>query len=152
MGKWQAARWRLEKDRMAKNYWLIKSEPNAYAWQQLVKDKTTSWDGVRNYQARNHLRAMQKGDLLLYYHSGDEKAVVGIAEVTCTAYPDPTAEGVDFSSVAIKPVKALKRSVTLAEIRQTPSLKNMLLLKQGRLSVSPLTAQEYHDIVELSGS
>jgi predicted RNA-binding protein with PUA-like domain len=127
-------------------YWLIKSEPEKYSFDQLVKDKKTRWDGVRNFTARNHLRAMKKGDLALYYHSNEGKAVVGIAEVVTEHYQDPTTEA-DFSAVDFAPVKAVARPVSLAEMREMPKLANMAMLKQGRLSVSPVTKPEFDAIL-----
>jgi predicted RNA-binding protein with PUA-like domain len=127
-------------------YWLIKSEPDKYPFDQLVKDKKTRWDGVRNFTARNNLRAMKKGDLALYYHSNEGKAVVGIAEVVREHYQDPTTEG-DFSAVDFAPVKALAEPVTLAKMRDLPALANMTVLKQGRLSVSPVTAAEFQAVL-----
>jgi predicted RNA-binding protein with PUA-like domain len=127
-------------------YWLVKSEPDVYAYRDLERDGKTRWDGVRNFQARGHLRAMKKGDLVLYYHTGDEKAVVGIARVSREAYPDPTAPGEDFSCVDLEPVRALGRPVPLAEIKKAPVLKDMILLKQARLSVQPVTKAEFESL------
>src|SRR5207249_4346127 len=110
--------------RHMKSFWLVKQEPSAYSWSDFVEEKGTSWTGVRNYTARNNLRKMRKGDDVLFYHSGDEKAVVGVAKVTKIAYPDPTAKGEDWSAVDLAPVKALRRPVSLSEIKQTPKLKN----------------------------
>jgi predicted RNA-binding protein with PUA-like domain len=128
-------------------YWLIKSEPDKYPFEQLVKDGRTRWDGVRNFTARNNLRAMKKGDLALYYHSNEGKDVVGVAEVVKEAYPDPTAEGGDFSAVDFAPVKALAQPVTLADMKTMPKLAGMVLLKQGRLSVSPVTKVEFDAVL-----
>jgi predicted RNA-binding protein with PUA-like domain len=130
-------------------HWLVKQEPTKYPFSQLLKDKKTHWDGVRNFQARNNLRAMKKGDLVLYYHSVEEKAVVGLAEVTREAYPDPTAEDGDWSVVDLKPVRALTRPVGLAEIKTHPKLKNIALVKQSRLSVLPVTPTEFDLILQL---
>jgi len=134
-------------------YWLVKSEPEVYSYDDLVRDGKTMWDGVRNYGARNNLRAMSKGDQVLYYHSGDDKAVVGIAEVVSDeAYADPTAaedEG-DWVVVDVAPVRKLARPVTLAQIKKTPALANMKLVKQGRLSVVPVTAAEHRRILKLA--
>jgi predicted RNA-binding protein with PUA-like domain len=127
-------------------YWLIKSEPDKYPFDQLVKDKKTRWDGVRNFTARNNLRAMKKGDLALYYHSNEGKSVVGVAEVVREHYQDPTTDG-DFSAVDFAPVKALAEPVTLAQMRDTPKLAGMVVLKQGRLSVSPVTASEFQAVL-----
>ena len=122
-------------------YWLVKSEPSAYSWDDLMREGKTLWDGVRNFQARNFMRQMQVGDAVLFYHSMKQKAVVGIAEVTRTAYPDPTASSGDWSVVDIKPVGPIERPVTLAEIRQHPKLQDMPLIKQSRLSVMPVPAK-----------
>jgi predicted RNA-binding protein with PUA-like domain len=126
--------------------WLIKSEPDAYSYAQLTADKKTAWTGVRNYAARNHLRAMKKGDLLLFYHSNTDKAVVGIARVVREAYKDPTDEA-DWSAVDVAPVKAVKEPVTLAAMREHPKLKGMVLFREGRLSVSPVSDDEFAAIV-----
>src|SRR6202012_3842067 len=109
------------------NYWLAKSEPEAYAWSQLIKDGQTNWTGVRNFQARNNLRAMKKGDLALFYHSGDEKQIVGVAKVSKESYADPTAEEGDWVAVDLAPVKPLQKAVTLAEIKSDSITKDMLL-------------------------
>ena len=127
-------------------HWLIKSEPDKYPFDQLVKDKKTRWDGVRNFTARNNLRAMKKGDLALYYHSNEGKAVVGVAEVVREHYQDPTTEG-DYSAVDFAPVKALAQPVTLAQMREMPKLASMTVLKQGRLSVSPGTPAEFQAVL-----
>lgn len=131
------------------NHWLVKQEPEKYPWTQFVKDKGTYWDGVRNYQARNNLRAMRKGDLVLFYHSVSEKAVVGVAKVTREAYADPTAKEGDWSMVDLKPIKAMTAPVTLAQIKAEPKLAGMGLLKQSRLSVSPLSAAEFKRVLQL---
>jgi predicted RNA-binding protein with PUA-like domain len=130
-------------------YWLVKSEPGTYAWSRLVADERTTWDGVRNFEARNNLRAMKKGDSLLFYHSGDDKAVVGIARVARQAYQDPTTKD-DWSVVDVEPVSALARPVTLAEMRASPKLAKMALLRKSRLSVVPLTKNEHDVIVAMS--
>ena len=127
----------------------MKQEPEKYPWAQFVKDKGTYWDGVRNYQARNNLRAMRKGDLVLFYHSVSEKAVVGVAKVTREAYADPTAKEGDWSVVDLKPIKAMAAPVTLAQIKAEPKLAGMGLLKQSRLSVSPLSAAEFKRVLQL---
>ncbi len=132
-------------------HWLVKQEPEKYPWAQFVKDKGTYWDGVRNYQARNNLRAMAQGDPVLFYHSVSEKAVVGVAEVTREAYPDPTAKEGDWSVVDLKPVQAMATPVTLAQIKAEPKLAEMGLLKQSRLSVSPLSAKEFRLILKMGG-
>lgn len=133
-----------------KKFWLVKQEPTAYSWSDFVADKTTDWTGVRNFTARNNLRAMQKGDDALYYHSVTEKAVVGLAKVTRTAFPDPTADEGDWSAVELKAGKALGRPVTLDEIKTQPRLKEMALLRYSRLSVQPVTAAEFKEILRLA--
>lgn len=134
-----------------KNFWLVKQEPAAYSWSDLVKDRVTSWTGVRNYTARNNLRAMSKGDEVLFYHSVTEKAVVGICEVKRSAYPDSTAKEGEWSAVDLIPKSALKRPVTLAEIRANRRLAGIALLRQSRLSVQPLAATEFREIIEMGG-
>ncbi len=136
---------------MPKQYWLIKSEPGAYSWANFLRDKKTYWDGVRNYQARNNIRAMQPGDLALFYHSVKEKSVVGVAEVISQAYPDPTAKDGDWSVVDLKPVFGLKQEVTLAQMKADPRLVDMSLIKQSRLSVCPLSKEEFNVVVKLGG-
>ncbi|MDR0793653.1 MAG: EVE domain-containing protein [Chitinophagaceae bacterium] len=130
--------------------WLIKSEPFKYSWEQFVKDKQTFWDGVRNYTARNNLRTMKKGDELFFYHSNEGLEIVGIAKVVKEAYQDPTTEDTNWVVVDIKPVKKLKRPVTLAEIKSNKQLSDMALIRQSRLSVSPVTDKEWKIIMELS--
>jgi len=132
-----------------KNYWLVKSEPGAYSWSDLCRDRSTSWTGVRNYTARNHLRQMRKGDEVFFYHSVDEKAVVGIARVKRPAYPDPTAKEGDWSTVDLIPVRALSKPVTLAEIKSTRSLEKLALIRQSRLSVMPVSGSEFRTIVKM---
>jgi predicted RNA-binding protein with PUA-like domain len=132
------------------NYWLAKSEPEAYSWQQLVKDGNTAWTGVRNFTARNNLRAMKKGDLVFFYHSGEEKSVVGLAHVAKEFYPDPTAEEGDWSCVDLAPVKPMAKPVTLAQIKGDKVLLETKLVKQGRLSVSPLTKAQFERMLELA--
>ncbi|MFM1828609.1 MAG: hypothetical protein RLZZ605_1325 [Bacteroidota bacterium] len=132
------------------NYWLVKSEPFKYSWEQFCKDKKTFWDGVRNYQARNNLRAMAKGDEVLFYHSNEGLAIVGIATVAKTAYQDPTTDDTNWVAVDLKPLKALKNTVSLATMKQTPGLENLALIKQGRLSVCPVTPMEYKIILDLA--
>ena len=129
--------------------WLVKQEPEKYPWTQFVKDKGTYWDGVRNYQARNNLRAMKKGDLVMYYHSVSEKAVVGMAIVTREAYPDPTAKEGDWSVVDLKPVKAMAEPVTLERVKADAKLTEIALIKQSRLSVMPLRAREFRRVLQL---
>ncbi|MCX6140627.1 MAG: EVE domain-containing protein [Candidatus Kapabacteria bacterium] len=132
------------------NYWLAKSEPEVYSWDQFVRDKKTYWDGVRSYQARNNMREMAKGDLVIFYHSGDERSAVGIAEVVKTAYQDPTTDEEAWVVVDLKPVRPLKNPVTLATIKSTKGFENIALIKQGRLSVLPLTKKEFETIEALS--
>jgi predicted RNA-binding protein with PUA-like domain len=134
------------------NYWLVKSEPETYSWAQLARDGKTAWTGVRNFAARNHLRAMKKSDLVFFYHSGEEKSAVGLARVVKEAYPDPTAEEGDWSAVDLAPVKALVTPVTLAQIKADKALKEMVLVKIGRLSVSPVTAAQFSRLLALSGT
>ena len=133
-----------------KRYWLVKQEPTAYSWNQFVEDGQTNWTGVRNFLARNNLREMQKGDEVFYYHSVEGKEVVGIATVSVTAFPDPTASEGDWSCVELQPKKALKRPVTLAEIKADPGLKDILLVRLSRISVVPLQPAEYERILEMS--
>ena len=118
--------------------WLLKTEPSTYSFQNLLKDKQTNWNGVRNYQARNNLKKMTIGDLALIYHSGDEKAVVGISKVISEPYPDPDAQGGDWVQVDLIVFKAFEKPVTLSEIKATQSLKELALIKQSRLSVMPV--------------
>lgn len=131
------------------NYWLVKSEPVKYAWDQFVKDGKTFWDGVRNYQARNNLQAMKKGDLVLYYHSNEGMEVVGIAKVLKEHYPDPTIDDPRWVVVDLAPYKALKKPVSLAQMKQDPMLANIGLIRQGRLSVMPLKSEEFDRIIEM---
>lgn len=131
-------------------HFLIKSEPFKYSWDQLVKDKSTFWDGVRNYQARNNMQAMKMGDRLFYYHSNEGKEIVGIAEVVKEAYQDPTTDDERWVVVDVKAVAKLKNPVTLQEIKENPALENMALIKQQRLSVSPVTDQEWDMILKMS--
>ena len=130
---------------------MVKQEPTAYSWRQFVKDGRAAWTGVRNFQARNNLRAMRKGDFVLFYHSVVGKEVVGIATVAATAYRDPTATEGDWDCVDLAPVKPLKRPVTLEEIKAAPTLANLALLRQSRLSVMPLRKGEYEEIVRMGG-
>jgi predicted RNA-binding protein with PUA-like domain len=132
-------------------HWLVKSEPDAYSWQQLVKDKETSWDGVRNFAARIHLKAMKKGDEVFYYHSNEGTDIVGIAKVSKEFYQDPTTDDDKWVSVKLKPVKAFKKSVTLADIKANKKLQNMALVRIGRLSVQPVTDEEWNIILEMGG-
>ncbi|MEA3208096.1 MAG: hypothetical protein QOE70_1153 [Chthoniobacter sp.] len=131
---------------------MVKQEPTAYAWETFVKEGRAAWTGVRNFQARNNLRAMRKGDRVLYYHSVVGKEVVGIAKVAATAYRDPTASEGDWECVDLVPVKALKQPVTLEAIKTNPRFKDLALLRQSRLSVLPLTAEEYEELVRLGSA
>ena len=130
-------------------YWLVKSEPFKYSWEQFVKDGNACWDGVRNYAARLHLRAMKKGDLVLFYHSNVGLEIVGIAQVTKEAYQDPTTEE-DWSVVDLKPKKKLKNSVTLANMKKEKSLATIPLIRIGRLSVMPINDLEFSKIIQMS--
>jgi predicted RNA-binding protein with PUA-like domain len=132
------------------NFWLVKQEPSDYSWSDFVKDGGTSWTGVRSFAARNNLRRMAKGDHVLFYHSGDDKSVVGIAKVTRTAYKDGTAKDEDWTAVDLAPIRPLPRLVTLAEIKAKLSLKNIALVRQSRLSVMPLTAKDFDTIVKMA--
>jgi len=134
-----------------KNFWLVKSEPSSYSWSDFKRDGGTSWTGVRNYAARNNLRKMRKGDEVLFYHSGEEKAIVGIARVKRTAYADKTATEGDWSTVDLVPIKSLPRPVTLGEIKQAPRLKKIQLVRQSRLSVMPLDGPEFDRILKMGG-
>ena len=136
----------------AAQHWLVKTEPSSYSWARLVEDGSTAWTGVRSFQARNHLRLMREGDHVLFYHSVTGKEIVGIAKVIRAGYPDPTATEGDWTCVDLAPVKPLKHPVSLATINGTPSLKNIALLRQSRLSVVPVTADEYEQILQLSSS
>ncbi len=132
------------------NYWLVKSEPFKYSWEQFQKDKKTFWDGVRNYQARNNLREMKKGDLVMFYHSNEGKEIVGIAKVVKEFYQDPTTDDTNWVVVDLAPFKKLKNTVTLETIKADKQLQNIALVKQGRLSVMPLKSEEFDRIIELS--
>lgn len=132
-----------------RQYWLVKQEPSQYPFAQLVADGRTVWDGVRNYQARNNLRAMRVGDRVLYYHSGSETAVVGLAEVSREAFPDPTTDDPRWVAVELKPLQALRRPVTLGTIKADPVLREIPLVRQSRLSVMPLTRAAFDRIVAL---
>lgn len=133
------------------NYWLVKSEPAAYAWAQLLQDGRTAWTGVRNYAARLNLRAMKQGDSVFFYHSVSEKQVVGLARVAKEFYPDPTATGDDWSCVDLAPVRPLKNPVTLETLKADAVLKEMRLVKQSRLSVSPVTKAQAERLLKLGG-
>ncbi|MBL7852636.1 MAG: EVE domain-containing protein [Cyclobacteriaceae bacterium] len=132
------------------NYWLLKTEPDTYAWGDLVRDKKGTWDGVRNFQARKHLSSMAKGDKALIYHTGEEKAITGIAVVTRGPYPEPKDPA--WVAVDLAPEKPLKRPVSLAEIKKNKSLQKMVLVKAARLSVQPVTAEEFKHILDLSAT
>ncbi len=135
---------------MAKAHYLVKSEPSKYSFDQLVADGHAVWDGIRSFEARNNLRAMKKGDELLFYHSTEGKAVVGLARVSREAYPDPTAEGEDWSVVDIEPVRALARPIGLDELRAHRVLAKMIMLRKPRLSVVPVTLEEFEAVLELA--
>ena len=132
------------------NHWIVKSEPESYSWNTFLKEGRTAWTGVRNFQARNNLRAMKKGDFTLFYHSGDEKQVVGLAKVIREAWPDPTAKEGDWSCVELAAVKAVGQPVTLATIKGDPLLKDVLLVRNSRLSVTPLTAPQFVRLLALA--
>ena|SRR5271155_3157049 len=132
------------------NYWLVKSEPEAYSWSTFLQDGKTAWTGVRNFAARNNLRAMKKDDLVFFYHSGEEKSVVGLARVEKEFYPDLTAEDGDWSCVDLIPVKALAKPVTLVQIKADKILHEMPLVKQSRLSVSSLTKAQFERLLQLA--
>lgn len=132
------------------NYWLMKTEPGNYSWEDLVKDKETYWDGVRNYQARNHMKNMKVGDLVLYYHSVDQKSVVGVARIVKEFYPDPTIDDDKWVAVDIVPEYPLKKNITLSEIKSEPRLKDMVLVRNMRLSVQPVKPEEFDVVIELS--
>src|SRR4051812_48994410 len=132
-----------------KQFWLVKSEPSAYSWANLVADGKTAWTGVRNYTARNNLRTMRKGDAVFFYHSVVGKEIVGIAKVVREAYVDPTATEGDWSAVDVAPEKALATAVSLDEIKRNPKLKAMALLRLSRLSVQPVTAAEFEEIARM---
>lgn len=133
------------------NYWLVKSEPVKYAWDQLVKDKKTFWNGVRNYQASNNLKAMKKGDRAFFYHSNEGLEIVGICEIVKEYYPDHTDESGRFGMVDVAPVMPLKKPVTLAEIKTTPELEDIALIRQSRLSVMPITPAQWKKICGMGG-
>lgn len=133
-------------------YWLVKSEPFKYSWEEFEKDGKTTWDGVRNYAARLHLRAMKKGDQVFFYHSNEGLQIVGIAMVHKEAYQDPTTDNDAWVAVDLKPVKKLKKPVTLEQVKADKRLKEMALLRISRLSVQPVTDEEWKVILELSGT
>jgi predicted RNA-binding protein with PUA-like domain len=132
------------------NYWLVKSEPETYSWSQFVKDGKTAWTGVRNFAARLNLRAMKSGDRVFFYHSGEEKSVVGLARVVKEFYPDATADDGDWSCVDLSAEKELSKPVTLTEIKADKILKEMILAKQSRLSVSPVTREQFERLLKLA--
>ena len=140
-----AGRWRT----MPRSHWLMKSEPFKYSFAQLLRDGSTTWDGVRNFEARNNLRAMKAGDLVLFYHSSEGKSVAGVAKITREAYPDPTAEGEDWSVVELAPVLPLKVQVSLEDIRSEPDLAEIALLKRSRLSVVPVSKEHFNRILKM---
>jgi predicted RNA-binding protein with PUA-like domain len=131
------------------SFWLVKQEPSSYSWSDFLAEGGTEWTGVRNYAARNNLRKMRRGDEVLFYHSGDHKAVFGVAKVTRSAYPDGTAKEGDWSAVDLAPLKSLRRSVPLREIKDNRRLKNIPLVRQTRLSVMRLAESEFREIVEM---
>jgi predicted RNA-binding protein with PUA-like domain len=131
------------------NYWLLKSEPGTYSWDDLVRDKRTVWDGVRNFQARNNLRAMQPGDLALFYHSVNERSVLGVARIASAPYPDPKAP--DWTVVDVEPAHALKTPISLDDIKQHKAFAEMVLVKQSRLSVQPVRKAEFDALLKLGG-
>ncbi len=133
-----------------KNHWLVKQEPGAYSWGTFVKEDGTAWTGVRNFQARNYLRRMKAGDWVLFYHSGQDREVVGLAKVSKAPYPDPTATEGDWSAVDLTPVKALRAPVTLQVIKTDAILKSMPLVRQSRLSVTPLSAAQFNRLLDLA--
>ena len=131
------------------NHWLVKSEPETYSFKDLEEEQNTIWDGIRNYQARNFLKEMEKGDKILFYHSGKERSVVGTAEVSKASFPDPDDDTDTWLAVEIKPLKSFSTPVTLQQIKETEALKDILLIKQSRLSVMSLTEEEYKLILEI---
>ena len=133
------------------SYWLVKSEPNVYGWEHLVKEKETVWSGVRNYAARGHLKAMKKGDEVLFYHSNEGMEIVGVAKVSKEFHQDPTTDDTNWVAVDVKPVKKLKKPVTLSQIKSDKRLQEMALVRLGRLSVQPVTEKEWKIIMELAG-
>jgi len=132
------------------NYWLVKQEPEDYSWSDFLQDGKTAWTGVRSFPARKNLRAMKAGDLVLFYHSGEGKSVVGLSRVAKEAYPDPTAKEDDWSAVDLTPAKSLARPVALSQIKADPILKEMALVKQSRLSVMPVTGDQFNRLLTLA--
>ncbi len=137
---------------MARQHWVVKQEPSSYPWSTFEREGGTAWTGVRNFEARNHLRAMRKDDMVAYYHSGEGREVVGVARVSREAYPDPTADEGDWSCVDLVPVRPLKRPVTLAEMKQDPVLREMALVRRSRISVTPVTPEQWARLMELGGA
>ena len=133
------------------NYWLVKSEPSKYSWDQFLKDKETTWDGVRNFAARNNLKAMMKGDRVFFYHSNEGLAIVGIAEVVKEAYQDPTTDDPNWVVVDLKPLKSIPNPVTLADIKAEKDLQEMDLVRLGRLSVGAVKIKEYKKVLKMGG-
>lgn len=136
---------------MARQHWLVKQEPEAYSWSQFQKDGGVAWTGIRNFQARNHLRLMKAGDLVLFYHSVSEKSVVGVARVKRTAYPDPTAREGDWSCVDLEPVRPLAKPVSLEVLREDPGTRELPLIRQSRLSVMPVSPDQFARVLALGG-
>lgn len=132
-------------------YWLVKSEPIKYSWEKFNQDKKTFWDGVRNFQARNNLKGMQKGDLVLFYHSNEGKEIVGIAQVAKAAYQDPTTDDPNWVVVDLKPHKTLKKPVSLEQMKKDPVLSETGLIRQSRLSVMPFTEEQFNRVLLLGG-
>ncbi len=130
-------------------YFLLKTEPDEYGWEHLVAQKVGRWDGVRNFAARNQLRAMKRGDLAFFYHTGKAREIVGVVEIVREHYPDPTANGADFSCVDVAPVCSFTKSVSLAAIKATPSLAQMILVRRARLSVQPVTPTEFAQVLKM---
>ncbi|MEK7264177.1 MAG: EVE domain-containing protein [Bacteroidota bacterium] len=132
------------------NYWLVKSEPDAYSWKKFLEEKQTVWSGIRNFQARNNLRTMKTGDNVLFYHSNVGKEIVGVAKVIQEAYQDPTTKETAWLTVDLQPIRTLKKAITLDEIKSDSKLNEMVLLKNSRLSVQPVTKEEFERVIELS--
>lgn len=132
------------------NYWLVKSEPNTWSWDDQLRDGTTGWDGVRNAQASNHMKRMKRGDRALFYHSGKQRAVVGVVEVVREYHPDPTDDTGRFGQVSVKTVESLPEPVTLKQIKDDPALHDLALVRQPRLSVMPVTADQYQRIHQMA--
>lgn len=131
------------------NYWLVKTEPETFSWETLEKEGTSMWEGVRNFQARNNIRKMKKGDTAFFYHSGKDPGIVGLVEIIKEHYPDPTAREGDWLTVEVKPIRKLKRYISLREVKEQPALKDMYLVRSPRLSVQPVTADEFAFVLEL---